>query len=69
LRPVEVDDGENIAGAVEDGEFVQAETVAQTRTIKVAQLTAVRLALFAVPGVVMRTFMKSPYAQREAKYA
>jgi hypothetical protein len=60
LRLVDVDDGENIAGAVgdEDGEPVHADTVAETRTIKVAQLTAVSLALFAVPGVVMRTFMK-----------
>jgi hypothetical protein len=65
FRLVDEDDGENIAGAVGDGELVHAETVVETRTIKVAQLTTVSLALFAVPGVVMRTFMKPPYMPGE----
>jgi hypothetical protein len=58
---VDVGDGENIAGTGDAGELVHAETVAETRTIKVAQLTTVSLALRAVPGAVMRTFIKPPY--------
>lgn len=60
LKCVDVGDGENIAGT-DDAELVHAETVAETRTIKVAQLTTVSLALRAVPGVVMRTFIQPPY--------
>jgi hypothetical protein len=52
--------GVNIAGCVDDGEFVHAETVAETRTVKVAQLTAVSFAPPAVPRPVLRTFMKPP---------
>lgn len=66
--PGAVEDGEKIAGAVgdEEGEeFVHAETAAETRTVKVAQLTAVILAEPAVPGAAMRTFIEaSSYAQR-----
>ena len=44
-----------------DGEPpVHAETVAGTRTIKVTQPRTARRALPAVPGMVMRTFMKPP---------
>jgi hypothetical protein len=64
FRCVDVDDGVNIAGAVEDGELVHAETVAKARTVKIAQLTTVSLALPVVPGAVMRTFMRPPYARR-----
>jgi hypothetical protein len=52
--------GVNIAGCVDDGELVHAETVAETRTVKVAQLTAVSFAPPAVPRPVLRTFMKPP---------
>ena len=52
--------GVNIAGCVEDGELVHAETVAKTSTVKVAQLTAVSFAPPAVPRLVLRTFMKPP---------
>jgi hypothetical protein len=64
FRCVDVGDGENIAGAVEDGELVHAETVAKARTVKVAQLTTVSLALPVAVGTVMRTFMRPPYARR-----
>ena len=56
----EGEDGVNIAGCVVAGEPVQAETVAETRTVKVAQLTAVSFALPAVLRLVLRTFMKPP---------
>jgi hypothetical protein len=49
-----------IFGAVDDPELVHAETVAETRTVKVAQLTTVSLTLPAVPGAVLRTFIKPP---------
>jgi hypothetical protein len=52
--------GVNIAGCVVDGVPVHAETVAETRTVKVAQLTAVSFALPAVLRLVLRTFMKPP---------
>ena len=55
-----VEDGVNIAGCVDDGELVHAETVAETSTVKVAQLTAVSFAPPAVPRLVLRTFMKPP---------
>jgi hypothetical protein len=60
--PVDEADGVEIVGCSEPGELlVHAETVAETRTAKVAQLTAVSLAPAAVPGRLMRTFMKPPY--------
>jgi hypothetical protein len=59
FRRVDAGDGENIAGS-EDEELVHAETVAKTKTVKVAQLTTVSLAPPAVPRGVMRTFMKPP---------
>lgn len=62
---VEVDDGVYIAGAVDDGELVHAETTVETKIIKMTQLTTVSLALPTVPGVVMRTFMKPPYMPGE----
>ena len=51
---------EKIAGTLDDEGPVQAETAAETRTIKVAQLTTVSFALPAVPGMVIRAFMKPP---------
>ena len=48
-----------IFGAV-GPELVHAETVAETRTVKVAQLTTVSLTLPAVPEAVLRTFIKPP---------
>jgi hypothetical protein len=53
-------DGEKIAGCVDDGEVVQAATVAATQTVKVAAPTAVVAVLTAVPAGVARTFMKPP---------
>jgi hypothetical protein len=58
--PVVITDGCDIDGAV-PGELVHAATVAETRTVRAAQLTAVSFALAAVPGAIMRTFMKPPY--------
>ncbi|HMD95565.1 MAG TPA: hypothetical protein VKG80_23270 [Trebonia sp.] len=52
--------GVNIAGCVDDGEPVHAETVAETSIVKVAQVTAVSFAPPAVPRLVLRTFMKPP---------
>lgn len=51
---------EKIAGTLDDEGPVQAETVAETTTIKVAQLTTVSRTLPAVPGMLMRAFMKPP---------
>ena len=51
---------EKIAGTLDDEGPVQAETAAETTTIKVAQLRTVSRALPAVPGMVMRAFMKPP---------
>jgi hypothetical protein len=65
---VDVGDGVNIAGAVEDGELVHAETVAKARTVKVAQLTTVSLALPVVPGAVMRTFMRPHHMPGERRH-
>ena len=61
-------DGEKIAGRLDDGgPPVHAETVARTRTIKAAQPRTVSRALPAVPGMLMRAFMKaSLYARRAA---
>jgi hypothetical protein len=53
-------DDEKIAGTVDDGEPVQAETVAATRTIKVAQLRTASRGLLAGLAEVMRTFMEPP---------
>ena len=51
--------GVGIFGAVVP-ELVHAETVAETRTVKVAQLTTVSLTLTVVPEAVLRTFIKPP---------
>jgi hypothetical protein len=51
---------EKIAGTLDDEGPVQAETAAETTTIKVAQLRTVSRALPAVPGMVMRAFMEPP---------
>lgn len=51
---------EKIAGTLDDDGPVQAETVAETTTIKVAQLTTVSRTLPALPGMLMRAFMKPP---------
>jgi hypothetical protein len=52
--------GERIDGTVDDGEPVQAETVAATRTIKVAQPRTASRGLLAGLAEVMRTFMEPP---------
>jgi hypothetical protein len=57
---VPVPGDEKIAGTLDDEGPVQAETAAETTTIKVAQLTTVSRALPAVPGMVIRAFMKPP---------
>src|SRR5215469_5026056 len=46
---VAVPDGEKIAGTLDDGAPVHAETVAETRTIRVAQLTTDRCAFMNPP--------------------
>lgn len=51
---------EKIAGTLDDEGPVQAETAAETTTIKVAQLRTVSRTLPAVPGMLMRAFMKPP---------
>jgi hypothetical protein len=53
-------DGEKIAGTLDDGEPVQAETVAATMTIKVAQPRTASRGLLAGLAEVMRTFMEPP---------
>jgi Na+-transporting methylmalonyl-CoA/oxaloacetate decarboxylase gamma subunit len=59
--PDDVDpDGEKIAGTLDDGEPVQAETVAATMTIKVAQLRTASRGLLAGLAEVMRTLMEPP---------
>jgi hypothetical protein len=58
---VDVAVAEYMAGAVLDEVLVHPETVAETRTAAMTQLTAASLAPLAVPEVVMRTFMKPPY--------
>ena len=52
-------DGEKIAGTLDDGEPVQAETAVAMRTIKVAQPRTASRGLLAGPAV-MRTFMEPP---------
>jgi hypothetical protein len=54
--------GENLAGAAEGGDAVQAETAAEASMVKVPQPMAVNLALSPVPAVVVRTFMEPPHA-------
>jgi hypothetical protein len=53
-------DGEKIAGTLDDGAPVQAETAAATRTIKVAQPRTASRGLLAGLAEVMRTFMEPP---------
>jgi hypothetical protein len=53
-------DGEKIAGTLDDGAPVQAETATATRTIKVAQLRTASRGLLAGLAEVMRTFMEPP---------
>lgn len=53
-------DGEKIAGTLDDGEPVQAETATATRTIKAAQLRTASRGLLAGLAEVMRTFMEPP---------
>jgi hypothetical protein len=53
-------EGEKIAGTLDDGEPVQAETVAATMTIKVAQLRTASRGLLAGLAEVMRTLMEPP---------
>jgi hypothetical protein len=53
-------DGEKIAGTLDDGEPVQADTVPATTTIKVAQLRTASRGLLAGLAEVMRTFMEPP---------
>jgi hypothetical protein len=52
-------DGEKIAGTLDDGEPVQAETATATRTIKAAQPRTASRGLLAGLAV-MRTFMEPP---------
>lgn len=66
--PVDIPvDGEKIAGCVEP-EVVHPHTVAETRTVKIAQLTALSRALGAVPDGIMRTFMTPPYIPMRRSY-
>ena len=53
-------DGEKIAGTLDDGAPVQAETAAATRTIKVAQPRTASRGLLAGLAEVMRTLMEPP---------
>jgi hypothetical protein len=64
--PVAITDG-GISG-VEPGELVHAQTVAETRTVKIAQLTALEPAPNAVLGLIMRTFMTPPYMPGRQSY-
>ena len=49
-----------MAGTLDDGEPVQAETVAEIRTIKVAQLRTASRGRLAGLAKVMPTFMDPP---------
>jgi hypothetical protein len=60
-------DGVKIAGCVEP-ELVHPHTVAETRTVRIAQLTALSRTLEAVPGGIMRTFMTPPYIPWRRSY-
>jgi Na+-transporting methylmalonyl-CoA/oxaloacetate decarboxylase gamma subunit len=53
-------DGEKIAGTLDDGEPVQAETAVAMRTIKVAQPRTASRGLLAGLAEVTRTLMKPP---------
>jgi hypothetical protein len=59
VEVVSVPDGEKIAGTLDAGAPVQAETVAETMTIKVAQLRRASRGLPAGLADVMRTFKAS----------
>jgi hypothetical protein len=54
--------GANVVGVGEGEDVVQAETDAEASTAKVAQPTAVDLALSPIPKVVTRIFMGPPHA-------
>ena len=54
--------GENLVGAAEGEDAVQAETAAEARMVKVPHPMAVNLALSLVPAVVVRTFIELPHA-------
>lgn len=58
--PVAITDGGTL-GTVGPGELVHAQTAAETRTVKIAQLAALGSALNTVLGSIMRTFMTPPY--------
>ena len=53
-------DGEKIAGTLDDGAPVQAETAVAIRTIKVAQPRTASRGLLAGLAEVMRTLMEPP---------
>ena len=53
-------DGEKIDGTVDDGEPVQAETAAATRTIKAVLLRTASRGRLTGLAAVMRTFMEPP---------
>ena len=53
-------DGERIDGTLDDGEPVQAETAAATRTIKAAQPRTASRGLLAGLAEVMRILMEPP---------
>jgi hypothetical protein len=54
--------GKNGVGVAEGEDVVQAETDAEASMVKVAQLTAVSLALSPVLMMIVRTFMGPPHA-------
>jgi hypothetical protein len=54
--------GENLVGAAEGEDAVQAETATEASMAKVPQPMAVNLALSPVPAVAVRTFMEPPHA-------
>jgi hypothetical protein len=54
--------GENLVGAAEGEDAVQAEIAAEASMVKMPEPMAVNLALSPVPAVVVRTFMKPPHA-------
>jgi hypothetical protein len=57
------DEGEVVGSAPDDGDPEHADTVAETSTVKMPQLTAAAsLALNLAPPTVLRTFMEPPHA-------
>jgi hypothetical protein len=54
--------GENLVGAAEGEDAVQAETATEASMAKVPQPMAVNLALSPVPAMAVRTFMEPPHA-------